>query len=93
MNNKQIIADLQKQVKAKSNRPVVVGVEQTNYIIEQLKKMNSYKAILEQVVSDVADLQNSGEEDGLPALSELGKFYDRMCANATDIKCLIGKAK
>lgn len=45
-----------------------------------------YKAILEQIASDLADLQNSGEVDYLTNFTELGRFYDRMCANVADFE-------
>lgn len=46
-------------------------------------------AILEQIQSDLADLQSSGEADTLTNFTEIGKFYDRMCANITDFEDLI----
>lgn len=45
-----------------------------------------YKAILEQIASDLTDLQRSGEADYLTNFTELGRFYHRMCANVTDFE-------
>jgi len=45
-----------------------------------------YKAILEQIASDLVSLQRSGEVDNLNCFTELGRFYDRMCANVMDFE-------
>lgn len=47
-----------------------------------------YKSILNQIQSDLAEFQNSGEADHFNYGSELNKFYDRMCANITDYEQL-----
>ena len=44
-----------------------------------------YKAILEQIASDLAELQSSGECDYLP-FNATSQFYDRMCANVADFE-------
>lgn len=45
-----------------------------------------YKAILEQIASDLTDLQSSEEIDCLTNFTKLGRFYDRMCANVADFE-------
>lgn len=46
------------------------------------------KEILDQIASDLAELQNRGDLDREDALN---LFYDRMCANVTDYEDLQSK--
>lgn len=60
--------------------------------IEMLSVIKGYKAILEQIASDFAALQNDPDDLWSYSIrdfdSPLGKFYDRMCANITDYESL-----
>jgi hypothetical protein len=87
--NEGVVADIPYDNKKDSNTPIGANID-AEYIVEACNNYPTAMDFLDQIVEDLADLQRNPND---LAHDVLMLFYDRMCANVTDIEEFKSKLK